>query len=94
MFTGVSAIRNTEPKIKVECLQQSITKEMPFNHSKIVYRLWPDSKFDSGPNCLKFEKFWRKTVPHKTSSSFFRTIIVIFSNDLAIMPGILFLGGF
>lgn len=38
MLTSVAAVRDTEPKIKVEVLQEAVLKVVPFNHPEIIHR--------------------------------------------------------
>ena len=44
MFTGILGIGNTETKLEVKCLQQSVFEKVLLDHTKIVYRLIADCK--------------------------------------------------
>ena len=45
VLTGVSAVWDTEAKVKVEALQQVITEVVPLDHSEVVKRPISDCEF-------------------------------------------------
>ena len=56
VLATVDAVGDAEPKVKVECFQVLITKEVSFNHSEFVYGLSSNLELHRSTNCSKFQK--------------------------------------
>lgn len=49
VFTTVMTVRNTEPKVEVKGLEESVAEEVTLNHPKIVYWFIADTKLNAKP---------------------------------------------
>jgi hypothetical protein len=47
VFACISTMRNAKAKLEVECLQESVTEEVPFYHPKVLHRFRSHSELHS-----------------------------------------------
>ena len=56
MFTGVDAVWNAESKVKIKCLEVSVSEKVSLDHPEVLQWLVSNFELYCGPNVSKFEK--------------------------------------